>query len=371
MNKFRIVPDIYEFDTFKEFTENFPIDKEDLLVTQKFIYEPFMKNLNLSCKIIFQEEFGNGEPSDVMVDAILKKTKGMSYKRVIAIGGGTVIDISKLLSLKSFESAEEIFDDPSKIIREKELILIPTTCGTGSEVTRSAIITSVQRKTKVRMAYDAYFADAAVLIPQLISTLPYRFFAYSSIDALIHGVESFLSPNATPYTDIFAMAAIRTIVKSFLVIANEGQEKRKDIEKDVLLASNYAGISFGNAGCGAVHALAFPLSGRYHVAHGESNYQFFCEVLRKYYSKNPEGKIKNLCKCLTEILNCNTDNVIDELSNLLNKIWPVKKLRDFGMRENEIKEFAEEVYNELQSVLATSYIPLTKEELEEINRNLY
>ncbi len=371
MNKFRIIPEVYIFDEVGEFIEKFSVGKDDLLVTNRFIYEPFMKKYNLSCQVIFQEEFGGGEPSDVMVDAILKKIKGISYKRVIGVGGGTVIDISKLLSLKSFSCSDEIFDDPSKIVREKELILIPTTCGTGSEVTRSSIITSTKRKTKVRMAYDQYFANAAVLIPQLVSTLPYRFFSYSSIDALIHAVESYLSPNANCFTDLFSMKAIETIVQSFKKISIYGQEVRGEVEKDILIASNYAGISFGNAGCGAVHALAFPLSGRYHVAHGESNYQFFCEVLRVYYSKKCEGKIASLCNLLANILECKSSEAIDKLGNLLNKIWPIKKLSDFGMKEYEIKEFAEEVYNELQAVLATSYIPLSIDELEEINRTLY
>lgn len=371
MKNFKIKPEIYEYPSFEEFLKDFPIEKNDLILTQRFIYEPFISPFHLDCHVLYQEDFGQGEPSDVMVDAVLEKSHLLSYRRVIAIGGGTVIDIGKLLSLKNFNCAEEIFNDPSKIIKERELILIPTTCGTGSEVTRSAIISSIQKKTKVRMAYDAFYADKAVLIPEFITTLPYRFFAYSSIDALIHAVESYLSPKSSVYTDLFAEKAIRLILKAFIGIAEEGKENREKWETDVLRASNFAGISFGNAGCGAVHALAFPLSGRYHVAHGESNYQFFCAVLDKYYEKQPEGKISALLGIISEVFSCRKEEALSKLRGLLNEIWPIQRLRDFGMQEQEIGEFATEVYEELQAVLATSYVPLSKEELEEINRRQY
>ncbi|MBS5386432.1 MAG: iron-containing alcohol dehydrogenase [Clostridiales bacterium] len=371
MGKFKIAPEIYEYADFGGFIKDFPIQKDDLILTQRFIYTPFIAPFHLECQVIFQEDFGEGEPSDVMVDAVLEKAHSLKYRRVIAVGGGTVIDIAKLLALKAFRCAEEIFLDSSKIIKEKELIIIPTTCGTGSEVTRSCIISSIKKQTKVRMAFDAFYADKAVLIPQCIHTLPYRFFAYSSIDALVHAVESFLSPKSNAYTDLFSVDAIRLLVKAFDKIVVEGEESRQKWESDILRASNYAGISFGNAGCGAVHALAFPLSGRYHVAHGESNYQFFCAVLDKYYEKNAKGKMSRLCDILSEILKCKKERALSELKELLNQIWPIKKLRDFGMKEEEIEEFANEVYDELQPVLATSYVPLSREELKRINQSLY
>lgn len=180
-----------------------------------------------------------------------------------------------------------------------------------------------------------------------------------------------MSPKSNAYTDLFSVDAIRLLVKAFDKIVVEGEESRQKWESDILRASNYAGISFGNAGCGAVHALAFPLSGRYHVAHGESNYQFFCAVLDKYYEKNAKGKMSRLCDILSEILKCKKERALSELKELLNQIWPIKKLRDFGMKEEEIEEFANEVYDELQPVLATSYVPLSREELKRINQSLY
>lgn len=371
MKTFRIVPQIYEFSTFQEFAQAFSLGEKDLIVTQRFTYDPFIRNLHLPCPVIFQEDYGKEEPTDLMVNRIVQALRDVDYRRVVAVGGGTVIDICKLLAQQRFDDVEEIFAAPEKSRRDKPLLAVPTTCGTGSEVTRSAIIHSTARQTKVRMAYDQFFATAAVLIPQLLTTLPYAPFAFSAIDALVHGVESYLSPNATTFSQIFSLQAVELLVRSFRHVADHGPDSRQEVLADVQKASNYAGIAFGNAGCGAVHALSFPLSGRYHVSHGESNYQFFTSVLEMYVRKDPSGRMGTLCHRLGELLDCPPQNAIEQLAALLEKIWHKKTLREFGMKEEEIAEFAQEVYRDLQPVLATSYLPLSEEELMEINQTLY
>ena len=105
MGKFKIAPEIYEYADFGGFIKDFPIQKDDLILTQRFIYTPFIAPFHLECQVIFQEDFGEGEPSDVMVDAVLEKAHSLKYRRVIAVGGGTVIDIAKLLALKAFRCA--------------------------------------------------------------------------------------------------------------------------------------------------------------------------------------------------------------------------------------------------------------------------
>ena len=94
-------------------------------------------------------------------------------------------------------------------------------------------------------------------------------------------------PKSNPYTQIFCRAAIESIIDVFKHIAAQGPEYRLERLKEMLIASNYAGIAFGNTGVGAVHALSYPLGGNYHVPHGEANYQFFTEVFKFYYKKKP------------------------------------------------------------------------------------
>ena len=176
------------------------------------------------------------------------------------------------------------------LTKARRLIIIPTTCGTGSEVTNISILNRTRLGTKQGLVSPAMFADHAVLIPEFLQSLPYSVFATSSIDALIHAVESYLSPSATPYTEMYSLQAMQDILRGYCQIAERGQHARFQSSAEYLRASNYAGIAFSNSGCAAVHAMSYALGGKYHVAHGESNYQFFTDVLRKYQEKKPDGK---------------------------------------------------------------------------------
>ena len=192
---------------------------------------------------------------------------------------------ARFLTLKDAENVDALYER-SELEKGRELYLIPTTCGTGSEMTNISIVNRTRKGTKMGLTSPAMFADHAVLIPEFLRTLPYYVFATSSIDALIHGIEAYLSPNSTSYTDMYGAAAIEIILSGYCRIAREGQDARFAESEAYLRASNYAGIAFGNAGCAAVHAMSYALGAKYHVPHGESNYQFLTSVLRKYRKKS-------------------------------------------------------------------------------------
>lgn len=139
MKQLMIKPTIYKYETAKEFAEEFSLGKGDLVITNEYIYEPYFGRLNLGCDVLFQEKYGSGEPSDDMAEAMYHNIK-KNYRRIIGIGGGTVIDISKLFALKNVSPVDDLYDGKLPIIKDKELVLVPTTCGTGSEVTNIAIL---------------------------------------------------------------------------------------------------------------------------------------------------------------------------------------------------------------------------------------
>ena len=238
-------PTLYGFDTCKEFAEAFRLNSDDLILSNAYIYEPYFGCMeNLNCHVIFQEKYGAGEPTDVMVDAILADAAKTRCKRVIAIGGGTVIDIAKVLAVSDGEGVDDLYDKAPDLEKKRELIIIPTTCGTGSEVTNISIMARTRIGTKLGLVSPAMYADYAVLIPQLLEGLPFKVFAASSIDALVHAVESALSPKATPYTKLFGYKAIEMIIRGYQTIAKKGPESRFSLLNDFLLASNYAGLAF-------------------------------------------------------------------------------------------------------------------------------
>ncbi|WP_425449057.1 4-hydroxybutyrate dehydrogenase [Dethiothermospora halolimnae] len=371
MELFKLKTNIHSFDSFREFAEEFNISSEDVVLTNRFLYEPFMKELNLDANFIMQEDFGQGEPSDEMMNAILKEAKKREFNRIIAVGGGTVLDIAKLLVLKDLDNVVDAFEKKIDLIKDKDLIAIPTTCGTGSEVTNISIAELKSKGTKMGLAVEQLFPDDAILIPEFLKGLPYKFYVYSSIDALIHAIESYVSPKSNPYSKLYSKKAIETIFDVYLNIIEKGEDYRFERLEDILIASNYAGIAFGNTGVGAVHALSYPLGGKYHVPHGEANYQFFTEVFKEYNRKNPNGSIKEINELLSNILNVDEEKVYDRVEEVLGKLLSKNELRTYGMAEEEIELFTDSVLESQQRLLANNYVELSREEIKGIYGRLY
>jgi len=372
MQALRIVPKIFYFDTFKEFNEEFKIGKNDLLVTNEWMYTPYVAPLGIDTNVIYQEKYGAGEPSDEMIDAMAKEMKKYEFDRIVAFGGGTIVDICKILALDVPERSIDLFTGTVAPVKIKKLLVVPTTCGTGSEVTNVAIAELKSLHIKKGIAADETYADIAVLVPETIKGLPYKFFVTSSVDALIHAIESYLSPKASPFTEMYSLQAIEMIMDGYKEIVAKGPDERLNNLKNFVLASCYAGIAFGNAGVAAVHAISYSIGGAFHVAHGEANYQFFTEVFKMYMRKNPNGKIKQANKIFADILGC-TDGpeVYDELEKFLNKLIVKKPLREYGMVESQIDEFTKSTVANQQRLLTNNYVPFSDEEIREIFANLY
>jgi 4-hydroxybutyrate dehydrogenase len=363
-------PSIYRYSNSKEFAEDFQIGEGDLVITNEYIYAPFFGALNLKCDVLYQEKYGAGEPSDDMVEAMYRDVKG-AHKRVIAIGGGTIIDISKLFALKHVSPVVDLYDGKLPIVKDKELVLVPTTCGTGSEVTNVAILALNSRGTKKGLAVDEMYGDSAVLIPELVKGLPFKFFATSSIDALIHAVESSLSPKGNEMTRLFGYKAIEMILTGYQKIAAEGQDARLPLLEEFLTASTYAGIAFGNAGCGAVHAMSYPLGGTYHVAHGEANYAIFTGVMNNYMEIKQDGEIARLNRFIADLLGCDVKEVYPKLEELLNVILPKKALHEYGVTEQDLTDFTNSVMTEQGRLMANNFVELDRDRVYKIYKELF
>nr|WP_092075013.1 4-hydroxybutyrate dehydrogenase [Dendrosporobacter quercicolus]NSL50092.1 4-hydroxybutyrate dehydrogenase [Dendrosporobacter quercicolus DSM 1736]SDN26865.1 4-hydroxybutyrate dehydrogenase [Dendrosporobacter quercicolus] len=371
MKPFRIVPQIAIYQNYGEFADAFSIGSDDLVVTNEYIYTAGMQRDNDQSKRIFQEKYGVGEPSNHMMDAMLADVRKHQFKRVVAVGGGTVIDMAKLLTLGGNHTAAEYFSGQVELRKEKELLLIPTTCGTGSEMTNISILEIKEQNTKKGLATDVLYADYAVLIPGLLKSLPFKVFATSSIDALIHATESFVAPASNQITELFGIRALEMIIGGYQQIVDKGPEHRNVIIEDFLLASAYAGIAFGNTGVGAVHALSYPLGGVYHVPHGEANQQLFTEVFKAYKRIDPVGRITTLEAHLSKLLGVPNASVWKELDSLLESILPRKPLREYGMKRAEIETFADSVLENQQRLLKNNYAPLSRQQMVDIYSQLY
>ncbi len=138
MKQFKIVPQILQFDTCKEFCTLFNIGKGDLILTNETYYNAYFASRIHEAAVIFLKNYGKGEPTDEMVEKIYLDIKDLPYDRLIAIGGGTIIDIAKILVQETVSPVLDLYDKRIPTKKSRELVIVPTTCGTGSEVTNVA-----------------------------------------------------------------------------------------------------------------------------------------------------------------------------------------------------------------------------------------
>ncbi|OPJ57427.1 4-hydroxybutyrate dehydrogenase [Clostridium oryzae] len=366
MNLFKLKTNIHTFKTFRDFSDEFKIGSEDLIVCSESAYKKYIQGDAAEAAIIFPKKYGSGEPTSTVIDKVIKQANTLNYSRVIAVGGGAILDIAKLLVLRDLTTAKAIFNKEMDFHKDKKLVMIPTTCGTGSEVTNISVAEIKELKTKLGVALEELYGDDAVLIPELLQDLPYKYFAFSSIDALVHAMESFVAPKSNRYTKMYAAEAIKLIISGFQKLLDNGKQLTIELLEDFLFASNFAGIAFGNTGTGAVHALSYPVGGNYHLAHGESNYQFLVEVFKRYTEIKPEGKVSELNCYLKELLHCDDNLPYDALAELLSEIWENRNLKSYGMKDEEADIFAEDVIKNQQRLLSNNYVQLSKKELSDI-----
>lgn len=370
MNLFKFTGNIESFDTLEKGLENINLNSNDLIFTSRRVVKNYLKD-SYKCHIFCHDTYGQGEPSDHKIDAIKNDLITIDFDRIIAIGGGSVLDIAKILALKGNHQTLDYFQKKVTIEKQHPLIAIPTTCGTGSEVTSITIAFIESLDTKMGLNDSELFPDVAILISELLDEIPYKVYMFSAIDALIHAIEAFLSPNSSIYTDLLAKEAIKIILNTFENLSSNTSNRELLNISEVLKASNLAGLAFGNAGVGAVHALSYPLGGKYHVPHGESNYLFLSEVLITYKRLKPMGKISVLEQIVSESFNCSPKNSLTKLNELLNLLIEKQPLNKYGMTSDEIKSFSTLVIETQERLLKNNYVKLSIHDIEEIYNNLF
>ena len=373
MKAFHLIPSVAEYAEFADFAREAQLGENDLILTNEYIYNPAIARLELGCQTLFQEQYGAGEPSDVMVDAILDALRGKRYGRIIAVGGGTIIDIAKVLAVAGAEdTVDDLYGRMASLTKVHPLVIVPTTCGTGSEVTNISIINRTRMGVKLGLVSPSMFADEAALIPGMLASLPYGVFATSSIDAMIHAVESYLSPNACAISALFSERALTLILRGWkAAVQAGGKDGWKPHAAAFLRASNFAGIAFGHAGCAAVHALSYPLGSVHHIPHGQANQLMFADVMRKYQEKKPIGRLNELEELLAAELGVEPVFALEALYQLMDRVLERRPLREHGVTDEELPTFAHNVVESQQRLLGNNYVPLSEDEILEIYRKAF
>jgi len=231
---------------------------------------------------IAYEIFDNlpAEPTYMAVQKVIDQFKASSCDFVIACGGGSVMDAAKLASILVTDEygVKELLDNPGRAGKCVPLLTIPTTAGTGAEVTPNAIVGVPERQLKIGIVNDSLISDYVILDARMIRNLPRKIAAATGVDALCHAIECYTSNKSNPFSDTFALDAL-DIIMNHLTEACDSADAM-EAKRQMQIAAFYAGIAITSSGTTAVHALSYPLGGRYHIAHGVSNAILLIPVMR-------------------------------------------------------------------------------------------
>ncbi|MBM7662307.1 alcohol dehydrogenase class IV [Bacillus mesophilus] len=314
------------------------------------------------------------EPEIAIVEECTAMFREGNYDGIIAVGGGSAIDIGKCVSaFASFEgSIEELFGTDLVPQKGVPVIAIPTTAGTGSEVTNIAILSDKEAQLKKGIVSDFLLPDVAIVAPEMTLTMPKSVTAASGIDALVHAIEAYISVYASPITDALAIGAMKLIAVNLpKAYANPDHLKARE---NMATASLMAGMAFGNAGVGAVHALAYPLGGRYHIAHGVSNALLLTYVM-EWNKISCLERFRDIAEALGENVAGLTDHeaadlAVEAMRRLCEAVNIPKGLRAFSVPEEDIPSMAEDA-SKIERLLKNNPRKFSVDEIEKIYRSAF
>ena len=220
------------------------------------------------------------EPSYMAVQAVVDEFKASGADLIVACGGGSVMDAAKLASVLVTDEygVRELLDNPGMAKKCVPIVLIPTTAGTGAEVTPNAIVGVPERELKIGIVNENMIADYVILDARLIKNLPRKIAASTGVDALAHCVECFTGNKANPFSDMYALEGCDLILNNLEAACDDPEAM--EAKNKMQIAAYYGGLAITASGTTAVHALSYPLGGKYHIAHGVSNAMLLAPVMR-------------------------------------------------------------------------------------------
>jgi alcohol dehydrogenase class IV len=287
------------------------------------------------------------DPRIETAEACANAARSCKADVIIGVGGGSAMDIAKVAAVLAYskQPIHSMFGIEQVNAAGLALILVPTTAGTGSEVTHIAILSDEQEHLKKGIVSKFLFPRLAIVDPLLTLGVPAAVTAASGMDALLHAVEAFTSKNANDLSDTLARRAMRLISENLRDAYQNGQNL--EARTGMLEGSMLAGMAFANAGVTAVHAFAYPIGAEFHIPHGVANSIMMGPVLTFNISGNP-AKFAEVAECISEKIDGTSVQDRAELSvaimkQLAHDIDIPKNLSSFGVRKEHIPNLADGV----------------------------
>lgn len=280
------------------------------------------------------------DPPEHIVLKATQTAKSVSADAVIAVGGGSSLDVAKLVAIlaNNEQPLEKMYGIDQVEGSRLPLILVPTTAGTGSEVTNISIITT-GKTTKMGVVSSQLYADYVLLDAKLTVGLPVIHTAATGIDAMVHAIEAYTSKHKkNALSDALAIQALQLLSTNLLAACEDGHNQ--EAREKMLLGSMLAGQAFSNSPVAAVHALAYPLGGHYHITHGLSNALMLIPVL-EFNAQNEQAK-----KLYAELAphigakSASSDHFIERIKELMQQSGAPQTLKEVGVKEDFLPTLA-------------------------------
>ncbi len=354
--------------------------KKLLLVTdagmiQHHLHRPILEILEqLSLDYVIYSEVQADPAEDIILDAV-SYAKREQVDVVIGFGGGSSMDVAKVIAIladpEQQQSIQDLYGVNNAQAPRLPLILVPTTAGTGSEVTPISIVTTGET-TKTGIVAPILYADIAILDANFTVGLPAHITAATGIDAMVHAIEAYTSKiKKNFYADMLAKQALKLLNKNLPLVLKDGSNS--EARQNMLLGSMLAGQAFANAPVGAVHALAYPLGGHFHLSHGHTNALVLLEVL-KFNAPHAKQLYAELMQYLDPYSKGSTDGLcdlfIDHMQRHLDSSGLTLKLNQLHVPENMLEQLAEDAMLQTR-LLQNNPREMTKSHALKIYQEIY
>lgn len=315
------------------------------------------------------------DPPEAVILAAAGQAKSAEVEGVIGLGGGSSLDVAKLVALLALgkEELKDVYGVGNVRGARLPLMLVPTTAGTGSEVTPISIVTTGTNE-KMGVVSPVILPDIALLDPELTLGLPPHITAATGIDAMVHAIEAYASASANnnPISRMLATQALTLMGRSVLTAVHEGSNM--EARSDMLLGSMLAGQAFANSPVAAVHALAYPLGGHFHIPHGLSNALVLPHVLRFNSKTAPRPYAELAPFAFPDMADLQgqeaAEAFCERLAELSKACGLQQSLREMGIAEAMLPRLASDAMNQTR-LLVNNPRPVTEADALAIYRAAY
>ena len=323
-------------------------------------------------KIHFYEDV-KGEPSITDFKTMLKAAEDFDADSFIGIGGGSILDLTKLTAalLGSTQQIEDLFGTGLIERRGKWFACAPTTAGTGSEMSPNAILLDEKDALKKGVVSPYLIADAAYIDPKLTWTVPAKITADTGMDALTHCIEAYTNKFAHPMVDMFAIKGISLIAANLAKAVKDGNNA--EAREALAAGSMYGGMCLGPVNTAAVHALSYPLGGEYHISHGLSNAILLPSVMRFNCCANVKKYAEVAVACGVEPCKDNETTAmkgVEFISSLSKECNIPTTLTEIGIPHSAVNHMAKAAM-EVQRLLKNNPREVTEKDARVIYESLY